>query len=144
MEALHSKSHRSTCSSINECAFHSARGSLFSDGEEDAVPPMRPCSGATSESVVRLTVGGTSFATSLGALTAGRTSSSYFTALFGSGHWSYVVAPGSQTPFVDRNSDRSRQCKQQFLDCMPAARFSTSRHCLRCALAGDAAAAAPA
>jgi hypothetical protein len=106
MEAPHSKSHRSTCSSINDFAFHSARGSTFSDADEEGVivtEPLLP--GAAAEStVIRLNVGGTSFATSLGTLTA--VPGSYFAALFGSGHWSPSVVPGSQTPFIDREPER--------------------------------------
>lgn len=105
MEATNSKSHRSTCSSINEFAFHSARGSTFSDADEEGMIVTEPSPGTAAEStVIRLNVGGTSFATSLGTLTA--VPGSYFAALFGSGHWSPSVVPGSQTPFIDRDPER--------------------------------------
>uniref|UniRef100_A0A383V7S4 BTB domain-containing protein n=1 Tax=Tetradesmus obliquus TaxID=3088 RepID=A0A383V7S4_TETOB len=104
MEATNIKSHRSTCSSINEFAFHSARGSTFSDADEEGMIITEPSPGTAAEiTVIRLNVGGTSFATSLGTLTA--VPGSYFAALFGSGHWSPSVVPGSQTPFIDRDPE---------------------------------------
>jgi hypothetical protein len=105
MEAMHSKSHRSTCCSINEFAFHSARASTFSEEEDEALAAAEIHSEAASEiQLVRLNVGGTSFVTSLGTLTA--VPGSFLAALFGSGQWSPSVVPGSQTPFIDRDPER--------------------------------------
>jgi hypothetical protein len=117
MEAPHSKSHRSTCSSINEFAFHSARASTFSEEEDEGVTAADARSGDSYESVVvRLNVGGTSFATSLGTLTA--VPGSYFAALFGSGHWSPSVVPGSQTPFIDRDPERQGMLGSSTCSCL--------------------------